>query len=93
MITIKIHDRQWFKRNCRAIGLTEYDSRLEPKHSLWRHVHTLSWSLEGTMGWLVGKVLEVEKDDGIDSGGMDNARYFVGGYWIPNWAIEWVKEE
>ena len=93
MTTIKIHDRKWFKRNCRSIGATEYDSYLESKHSPWRHVFTLPWSLKGTMGQLVGQVLEVAHDSGIDSGSMDNARYFAGGYWIPNWAIEWVKEE
>jgi hypothetical protein len=44
------------------------------------------------MGLLVGQVLEVAHDD-IGSGRIDNARYFAGGYWIPNWAIEWIKEE
>ena len=92
MTTIKIHDAQWFKKHCRVIGATEYGSYLEPKYSPWKRIFTLSWSLEGSMGQLVGKVLKVKFDDGIDSGGMDNARYFAGGFYIPNWAIEWVKE-
>lgn len=91
MTTIKIHDKQWFKEHCRITGATEHSSYLEPKYPSWRHVRTLPWSLDGDMGQLVGHVLEVELDDGIDSGGMDNARYFAK-YWIPNWAIEWVKE-
>lgn len=90
MTTIKIHDAQWFKEHCRVIGATEYGSSLVPKYSPWKHTLTLPWSLEGEMGKLVGQVLEVEYDDG--SGSMDNARYFAGGFWIPNWTIEWVKE-
>ena len=89
--TIKIHDAQWFKEHCKVIGSTEYGSSLEPKYSPWEHVLTLPWSLEGKMGQLVGQVLEVEHDD-VDSGSIDNARYFAGGFWIPNWVIEWVKE-
>lgn len=42
---------------------------------------------------LLGKVLIVECDDGNEAGNITDARYFAGGYWIPNWAIEWVKEE
>jgi hypothetical protein len=41
---------------------------------------------------LEGCVLEVERDGGNKSGDMDNARYNAGGFWIPNWAIEWVME-
>lgn len=92
MIMFKIHDKQWFEKNCRVIGETAYGSDIEPKYPSWRHTFTLPWSLENFMGRLVGQVLDVEKDDGIDSGSMDNARYFARGYWIPNWAIEWVKE-
>lgn len=91
MTTIKIHDAQWFKKHCKVIGSTKYGSYLEPKYSPWKRIYTLSWSLEGRMGLLVGQVLEVAYDD-IGSGSIDNARYFAGGYWIPNWAIEWVKE-
>lgn len=91
--TIKIHDSQWFKKHCKVIGITEYGSYIEPKYLLWNHVYTINWSLEGDMGQLVGQVLEVECDDGINSGSMDDARYFAKDYWIPNWAIEWVKEE
>lgn len=93
MVTIKIHDKQWFKEHCRVVGATGYYSYLEPKYSPWRHVITLDWSLENTkMCQLTGKVLEVEKDDGDTTGCITDARYFAGGYWIPNWAIEWVKE-
>lgn len=90
--TIKIHNKQWFLEHCKVIGSTEYGSSLEPKYYPWRHIITLSWSLDGKMGQLVGQVLEVAHDDGIDSGNMDNARYFAGDFWIPNWTIEWVKE-
>lgn len=90
--TIKIHDAQWFKEHCKVIGSTEYGSSLEPKYHFWRHVFTLNWSLEGIMSQLVGQVLEVEHDSGIAFGSMNNARYFAGGFWIPNWTIEWVKE-
>ena len=37
------------------------------------------------------KQLDVEKDNDIDSGSMNNARYFARGYWVPNWAIEWLQ--
>lgn len=92
MITIKIHDKQWFKEHCKVIGVTEYGSCLEPKYLPWRHIITLPWSLEDSMGQLVGQVLKVAHDDGIYSGSMDNAHYFAEGFWIPNWTIEWVKE-
>lgn len=36
--------------------------------------------------------LEVEHDSGNESGTMNDARYMVCRYWIPNWAIEWVME-
>ena len=94
MITIiKIHDKQWFKEHCRVRGATEYCSYLEPKSIPWGRISTVSWSLDGDMGQLVGKILEVEYDSGNDSGSIEDARYLVKSYWIPNWAIEWVKEE
>lgn len=94
MITIKIHDKQWFKKHCKVIGAIGYCSHIEPKYSSWRHVLTIGWSLaSSSMSQLVGQVLEVEHDSGINAGSINDARYFAGGYWIPNWSIEWVKEE
>ena len=75
-------------------ALAGYCSHIEPKYSSWRHVLTIGWSLaSSSMSQLVGQVLEVEHDSGINAGSINDARYFAGGYWIPNWAIEWVKEE
>lgn len=91
--TIKIHDTKWFKEHCRVVGATDSLSELEPKYDSWKGRSTVSWLTGNLMGLLEGKVLQVEHDAGIGSGIMDNARYSFGGYWIPNWAIEWVKEE
>lgn len=98
--TIKIHDAQWFKAHCRISTIVHNDIRtckfieLVPKYASWRHKSTIHW-LHGTgsMSSLEGKVLQVELDSGIIEGAeMNNARYQVKGYWIPNWAIEWVEE-
>lgn len=94
MITIKIHDKQWFEKHCKVVGATGYCSHIEPKYSPWRQVVTIGWSLSSvSMGRLVGQILEAERDYGISAGRINDSRYFAGGYWIPNWAIEWVKEE
>lgn len=46
------------------------------------------------MDALTGKVLAVTFTlNGLNSGKMYGSKYFAGGYCIPNWAIEWVKEE
>ena len=93
--TIKIHDTQWFKEHCRIVDMTARFNALIPKYDSWAHVRTIHW-LHGaadSMSPLEGKVLKVELDVGPDSGHISNARYMVKGYWIPNWAIEWVKEE
>lgn len=92
--TIKIHNTQWFKEHCRVTAETNVFVALTPKYDSWRHRSTVHWHRgEGAMDPLEGCVLEVERDDGNKQGDMDNARYMAEGYWIPNWAIEWVKEE
>lgn len=94
MITIKIHDKQWFKEHCKVVGATGYCSHIEPKYSPWRQVLTIGWSsASSSMSQLIGQVLEVEHDSGIYAGHITDARYFARGFWLPNWAIEWVKEE
>jgi hypothetical protein len=94
--TIKIHDTEWFKEHCRICDrVREFDGFiLRPKYDSWLYVRTIHWLQgPGCMDPLEGKVLEVEHDSGFDNGSISNARYMAGGYWIPNWAIEWVKEE
>lgn len=81
MITIKIHDKQWFEEHCKVVGATGYCSHIEPKYSLWRQVPTISWSLaNSSMSQLIGQVLEVECNSGIDAGSINCARYFARGY-------------
>lgn len=89
MITIKIHDTQWFKKHCRIRAQAAYSS-LVPKYAFWKKVLTVSW-ITG-MSTLEGQILEVEADSGFIDGAMHQARFLAGGFWIPNWAIEWVKE-
>jgi len=94
MIIIKIHDKNWFNKNCKVVYAKEGVSFIEPKYSPWKHVTTFSWSLiDIDMSLLVGQILKVNIDDGNTAGNITDARYFAGGYWVPNWAIEWVKEE
>jgi hypothetical protein len=89
---IKIHDKKWFKEHCEAyIGTSEFNS-LKPKYDSWRFIRTIPWLGAAYMGHLEGKILKVERDSGNTSGWMNNARYMAEGFWIPNWAIEWVKE-
>ncbi len=91
MITIKIRDSRWFKKHCKIISSC---GELVPKYFPWdKKVFALAWNGEGSsMSLLRGKVLEIERDDGNKAGDITDARYFAGGFWIPNWAIEWVKE-
>lgn len=93
MITIKIHDKKWFKEHCRVVREIGYDRLLTPKYSPWKKVRTISW-ISGdcnSMSPLEGLILKVERYD-AHGNDITDARYFAGGYWIPNWAIEWVKE-
>lgn len=92
--TIKIHDTRWFRAHCRVTAATIDFADLKPKYDSWRHKCSVSW-MHGldAMSPLEGCVLEVECDSGNEAGDMSDARYMAGGYWIPNWAIEWVKEE
>ena len=89
MITIKIHDKQWFEEQCIVASIR---GDLLPKYPSWHKVLTVPWSAGSGMRFLNGKVLEVEHDDGNKAGDISDARYFAGNYWIPNWAIEWIKE-
>ena len=92
--TIKIHDTLWFGTHCRVRAATMDFVELTPKYAVWRHRTTLGWIHgEAAMNPLEGRVLEVEHDCGNENGAMDDSRYMTKGYWIPNWAIEWVKEE
>lgn len=86
--TIKIHDTQWFKKHCESYYQF---SRLMPKYDSWSPAQTIHWILG--MRSLEGKVLEVEHDCGNKAGYINDARYMAEGFYIPNWAIEWVKEE
>ena len=95
MITIKIHDKQWFEEHCELHTSDGFGKYLVP--SCWTNEqkrHAVSFLIDGPMWRLAGQVLVVENDDAfdIDARTMIGARYFVG-FWIPNWAIEWVKEE
>lgn len=92
MITIKIKDESWFRMNCdlhKKCGV-EY---LVP--SCWtreQQEHTVYFLLGCDSMWSkVGKVLKVDRVFKYATRIMDS-RYMVDGYWIPNWAIEWVKE-
>ena len=96
MTKIKIHDKEWFKENCCLS--TEYHKCLRPKGSLWeildKELDTVNWILGGIMDTLAGEELKVMRTDkNVRAGRMNSSRYFAGGYWIPNWAIEWVKED
>lgn len=94
MITIKIRDKQWFQEHCdsREDGIIRY---FVP--SCWTKEQqraTVSFLIDVPMEELIGQVLVVETDDtsDIDARNMMGSRYFSD-FWIPNWAIEWVKEE
>lgn len=96
MITIKIHDAEWFRKHCRP-GRRFHDA-LRPKGLRWRWYDRkrgmVYWLINGPMDTLVGKVLEVEDESKfITADEMHSTKYIAGGYYIPNWAIEWVKEE
>lgn len=92
--TIKIHDKKWFAEHCVVLYTKFYSYGLKPKYPAWKNLYTLHWPVSQTgMNLLTGQVLEVEHDDGDKAGVMRDARYLAGGHWIPNWAIEWVKEE
>lgn len=93
MTTIKIRDEQWFKEHCdsRNDGLRY----LVP--SCWTKEQqraTVGFLIDGSMEELMGRVLVVETDDTSDiaARNMMGSRYFSD-FWIPNWAIEWIKEE
>lgn len=92
--TIKIHDKDWFNKNCKFVYAEGRSIFIEPKYPVWKYVQTFSWSLTNrNMVSLVGQILKVEIDEGNTSGDISDARYFAKGLWIPNWVIEWVKEE
>lgn len=100
--TIKIHDSTWFKKHCKVIhkGVFHESSSHKPidyailMPKCWKDELTLNWVTEDhSRSLLEGQVLEVGRDDGIVAGDITDSRYFAGGHWIPNWAIEWVMEE
>lgn len=91
MITIKIRDKDWFIKNCdlHMEGLRKW---VVP--SCWtreQQERTVHFLLDDSMWSKVGKVLKVDRVNKYVTGIMDS-RYMADGYWIPNWAIEWVKE-
>ena len=93
---IKIHDAEWFKEHCKVIDRNFAFTEVVPSNPAWNEKSSVSWLLGDSptsMGSLAGRELEVEIDGGIQSGSIAASRYMVEGYWIPNWAIEWVKEE
>lgn len=95
MTTIKIRDKQWFEEHCELHMSDGFCKYLVP--SCWtkeQKSHTISFLFDSPMWRLAGQVLVVENDDifDIDARTMIGSRYFVS-FWIPNWAIEWVKEE
>lgn len=93
--TIKIHDSKWFKEHCRVTATMSEFNALKPSYEPWNHIRTIHWLQGGvhSMSPLEGKVLKVELDSGIDAGLMSDARYMAKRFWIPNWAIEWIKEK
>lgn len=94
---IKIHDTQWFKKHCKVIAKYDTFVALMPKYSCWDSQVDgfVSWLSGSNMSYLEGMVLEVDKDEpkALSHVSMSGSRYYAEGYWIPNWAIEWVKEE
>jgi hypothetical protein len=99
MTKIKIHDAEWFKENCCISKNISKEFRpLRPKGAYWKKIDKSSdliyWLSGGEMHALAGKVLEVtEIRTETSAGNIYDAKYYAGGYAIPNWAIEWVKEE
>lgn len=96
-IKIKIHNAEWFKEHCCYI-VNKWKDYLIPKGALWESLDeeadVIHWLLGGEMSNLTGKVLKVKRIDRKKvSAKMNSSRYLAGGYWIPNWAIEWVMEE
>ena len=96
--TIKIHDTEWFETHCKVIDHTKTYDELVPNLPGWKDMSTISWlsgyTVLNGMGSLEGRVLIVERyNNDVSSLLMLGSRYMAGGYWIPNWAIEWVKEE
>lgn len=93
MTVIKIRDPEWFKQNCKVSAATDALRDLIPKHKSWKNADAFPWtSGDCAMSPLEGQVLKVQWDEGILAGDITDARYQAKGYWIPNWAIEWVKE-
>lgn len=100
MTKIKIHDEEWFKEHCCISTVSTYEFRpLIPKGESWKKLDSenpvMYWLSDGFMNTLAGKVLKVTVTD--DRGGEEakeiyGSKYCAGGYWIPNWAIEWVME-
>lgn len=96
--TIKIHDTEWFETHCRLISRTAAYDELVPNLPGWKGIPTVSWlsgyTIKDGMSSLEGRVLIVEHySNNATSLLMMGSRYMARGYWIPNWAIEWVKEE
>ena len=96
--TIKIHDTEWFEEHCKVISSTQVYDELVPNLPGWKDMSTVSWlsgyTVKDGMSSLEGRVLIVEhynndKSSSLMMGSRDMAR----DYWIPNWAIEWGKEE
>ena len=95
MTVIKIHNTEWFMKHCKIISERHNFIELVPIYPCWdlHAADCVSWlSGDNDMGHMEGKVLKVEHDIGINQGDMTGARYYINGFWIPNWAIEWVKE-
>jgi hypothetical protein len=92
---IKIHDTEWFREHCKIICSIDLCMELRPRYASWEDTRIVSWisGENSTMSPLEGRVLEAVIDCGNSCGAMNNARYMAGGYYIPNWAIEWIKEE
>lgn len=99
MTTIKIRNKEWFKEHCCFSIYVDFSGNsLIPKGTLWKRLDkkadVVHWFTGGAMSLLAGKELKVTRTDKkVSASKMNSSKYFAGGYWIPNWVIEWVKED
>ena len=98
MTTIKIRNKEWFEENCCISTECSFPTSVRPKGVLWesldKETDVVHWITGGDMSTLAGEELKVMRTDRkVSASMMNSSRYFAGGYWIPNWAIEWVKED
>lgn len=99
MTKIKIHDEEWFEEHCcrSTVSPSQYKP-LIPNHPSWKKHDkenpVMYWLSDGFMNDLAGQELEVTIIDDRGEGTKEiyGSKYCAGGYWIPNWAIEWVME-